>query len=355
MPRRAPHAIIKVSVVAGWLMVSAVAQPCAVWGAVVPLPRGIGGLPEPTRVDIGHSTMFVQGFGIMMDAQDLIGFYETALPKAGWQVRQLPWQADHEQAVETLKRALRYYGRAMGTEAREAAEARLEHLKQDEGMLRRQIYATDGMEHLIVNLWPMKDDDGTMVFLNRWSGDKRWLGWGQRPGGHGLDGNRALAASEADAEKAAERRDAPTARDEVATAGAFPRTNVCCSGEEVPDLRAVLPFSVPKYPGAKAVARTTPPGGISTTVLLVVPAALQDVMAYYQEEMPRNTWKSVDVNEAPEEVDQTVQRLQFQRPDRLCTLTFAPVEAGASEDAEAAVSKTLVTVSVRPRVQGGLR
>ena len=309
--------------------------------AAIPLPRGIRGLPEPTRVDLGASTLYVHAFAVRMEDEALVAFYEQALPSAGWRIEQLPWQADQEKAVSGLKRALTYHRQAMDDTQRQETEAWLGRLEEGRKSLRRELYATNGVEHVIINLWPLKEGKGTTVFINRWSGSRQWLGVGsQYVQGSGL-GVRGTYPEP--------RTQNPEPSD---VQSGFPMKNVCCSGEEVPDLQGALPFSIPRYPGAKAVARTTPPGGVSTTVLLMVPDSEPAVTAYYRSEMAAGGWKLLDEEGEGKGSGAGVRHLRFQRPDRICELTIAAPAPGKTG---AGGPHTLVTVAVRPRVQGGMR
>jgi len=314
-----------------------------------PVPHGIFALPEPTRVDLGTSTLYVQSFTTPLGADALIEFYEAALPESGWRLSRAPWQEMHNESIRRLKQALTYYGHRLEEDRRQDAEARLDDMERTQRMLRRQMYATNGAEHVIVNLWGLAGDGGTMVFINRWSGDRRWLGWGRpRQAGLATSAGRAAAPAAVDASA---RPASPVAPAPAAGFGGLPMTNICCSGEEVPDLRGALPFSIPRFPGAKAVARAST-GGISTTVLLMVPADVQQVTAFYREEMPAGGWKPIESPTPSEEPQGATHHMRFQRPDRLCDLTIS----SSSPQADDAVGgpKTLVTVAIRPRVGGGL-
>ena len=338
--RRLAVSLVTVLGLLGWVTASSGAT------TVIPLPRGVARLPEPTQVDVGAGTVYVQAFSVTMKEDALVAFYEQALPRAGWRLEKLPWQADQDKAVHGLKRALAYYGKAMDEPQRQQVEARLARLEEGAQVMRSQLYATNGLEHVLINLWPLEDAKGTTVFLNRWSGSRHWLTGGGDSGRRTQDaqGSRLKALGNSLQPPASSLE--PAGASSLEPSG-LPMTNVCCTGEEVPDLQAVLPFSVPKYPGAKAVARTTPPGGVSTTVLLLVSAQQPDVLAYYEQEMPKMGWKRLDEGQAADGA--TVSRLHFQRPDRVCELTFAEA---ASKEPDSGETKTLVTVAVRPRTQG---
>lgn len=311
--------------------------------AAVPLPRGVRGLAEPVRVDLGASTLDVQSFIVRMDEEALIAFYRKALPEAGWRIERLPWQADQEEAASRWKRALTYHRDALDEAQREEAQERLAKLEQGKDAMRRQLYATKGVEHVIVNLWPGASKE-TTVFINHWYGGRQWLGVGARPPTNSLVGPASALGK-----GAAEPNRSLHTEGSSQLVGGLPMTNVCCSAEEVPDLAGVLPFSIPRYPGAKAVARATPQGGVSTTVLLRVPGEERAVTDFYRSEMPVNGWKLTQEAVPDEGTGTGVRRLVFQRPDRICELTIAPVAPGKADAGE---GHTLVTISVRPRVAG---
>ncbi|MDP3703526.1 MAG: hypothetical protein Q8R78_04000, partial [Candidatus Omnitrophota bacterium] len=210
--------------------------------AGLPLPPGVAPLAQGTTIDVGATALDVDSFVTAMQEQPLIEFYQRALPKAGWRVEPLPWQAQQDQATKRVEKALKEH-----RQAPEAAQSKLKQLseefEQTSRDIQRQIYATRGSEHVIVNLWPA--EKGTIVFINHWSGDRSWMG-GPVP-----NGRRSTPA--------------PASPD----SGGWLQENVCCSGEEVPGLSGeALPMSVPRYPNAKAIARSTPAGGGRSTVVL---------------------------------------------------------------------------------------
>ena len=114
----------------------------------------------------------------------------------------------------------------------------------------------------------------------------------------------------------------------------------------------VLPLSVPRYPNAKAIARSTPAGGGRSTVVLKTTDAAEAVADFYRHQMPSTGWKLL--KEQPREGDdggQTSVVLTFQKPDRLCVLTIQGSSPSAPKQGE-----TLVTVSteLRASLQGSL-
>src|SRR3989338_2511877 len=139
--------------------------------AGLPLPPGVAALAQGTTVDLGATALDVDSFVTPMKEQPLIEFYHAALPNAGWGVEPLPWQAQHDQATKRLKKTLKEHRQAPEADQLKRLSEEFEQTNRD---IRRQIYATRGSEHVIVNLWPA--EKGTIVFINHWSGDKFWLG-----------------------------------------------------------------------------------------------------------------------------------------------------------------------------------
>jgi len=288
--------------------------------AGLPLPPGVVALTsQATTVDVGATSLEVESFVTTMQGEPLIEYYQGALPNAGWRVEPLPWQTQHEQATKRLKKAVTEH-----RQAPEAAQSKLNQLSEEYAQtahdVRRQIYATRGSEHVIVNLWPA--EKGTIIFMNRWSGDRSWL--------EGLAANGRLGTAPA----------APGS-------GGWLRDNVCCSGEEVPALSgSLLPMSVPRYPNAKAIARSEPAGGGRSTALLKTPDSAKAVADFYRNEMPATGWKLLnEESRGSEEGGETALLLTFQKPDRMCMLTIQGSSSSKPEQGE-----TLVTVSTELRV-----
>jgi len=310
-----------------WLVPAALAaaetQPSASRAAQagLPLPPGVAALSHATTVDVGATALNVESFVTAMKEQPLIEFYQTALPNAGWQVEPLPWQEQQEQATKRLEKALKEHRQAPEADQLKQLSKEFQQTTQD---LQRQIYATRGSEHVIVNLWPA--EKGTMIFINHWSGDRSWLEGPVTNGRHGA-------------------AQAPPA------SGGWLRENVCCSGEAVPGLSGdVLPMSVPRYPNAKAIARSTPAGGGRSTIVLKTADAAAAVADFYRDRMPATGWKlTKEESRGSDDGKETAVVLTFQKPDRLCMLTIQ-----GSSQSTPGQGETLVTVSteLRASLQG---
>jgi hypothetical protein len=284
--------------------------------ADLPLPPNAAALAQGTTVNLGATALNVDSYVTPMEIQALIEFYQTALPNAGWRVEPLPWQEQQERASQRLQKAIKEHRQAPEADQLKQLSQEFERTSRD---LQRQIYATRGAEHMIVNLWPV--EKGTMVFLNRWIGDRTVITGPSVPNG----GNAAPSAEDAERWLRGE--------------------NICCSGQEVPGLSGgSLPLSVPRYPNAKAVAGSTPAGDGRATVILKTADSAEAVAAYYRTQMPATGWKLLNDKAKAGEDAETSVTLVFQKPDRLCLLTIH----GASASAQAP-SQTLITVSTELR------
>ncbi len=286
--------------------------------AGVPLPPGIPALREPATVQVGTATLQVFSFMSGSDTHDLVAFYQETLPYVGWHLEQLPWQNEQARLTARLEKTLKERRRA-GEESKET-NATLTEFKQTQQAMQQQIYASRGSEHVIVNLWPLGEDQGTAVFINRWSGDRTWL-----------------------------EDSAPSSGDGSAWAGqGWTPTNACCSGQAVPGVN-VLPFLIPWYPGAKAVARSTSPAG-GTMVLLMTPDAAETIAVFYRAQMPSSGWKLLgEESAAGDEHGGPGHRLSFQKPDRACSLTIQP---GATAE-DGTTAQTMITVMASVRASDG--
>ena len=331
--------------IAGWLfgmfsigLLWQTALPRVEAEAEFPLPAGVSRLREPTQVDVGSSTLFVQMFLTDMEEGALMTFYRKALPKAGWKLGWLPWQAGHASARQRMERAL-----ALRRDLPDTARAKLrqvsETLTQTAQAMQKQLYATRGTEHVIVNLWPM-EQQGTMVFINRWGGSRAWMDAKAKP----------QWATSVPAPRPAGIQDHPasTGSPEAFAQSGGPMTNVCCSADEVPDLQGPLPFFIPRYPQARAIARSSSQSGQQTTVLLMAPASAAQIAAYYQTEMPRDGWELLKEQRASPRDGATAQTLAFRKPGRLCIVTIQ----GAAEGSSSEASQTMVRISVEPSSSG---
>ena len=340
----------------------------------VPLPKGVVAVSEAQQVDLGRGTLEVETFTTDLSEQALIEFFDEALPASGWEPELLPWQAHQAVATARLERILNEH--RDGSKAPQL-EARLEQMQDSAHAMRRQLYASNGQEHVIVNLMPM--EDGIAVFINRWSGDRSWMGAaprevrsasaasGRKSSLIQVDSSQAVYRGSAQPSWNAADRDLsadPSTNGADGGASGLP-TNVCCSGEEVPELARALPFSVPKYPHSRAVSRSRPRGGERTTILLMSSDAADDIAAYYRRQMPLNGWEPLGERGAllpgPEAQGLV---LRYAKPDRLCDITLTRVtdadEARASPQRSASAigagdgqaPRTMITVALLRRGPG---
>lgn len=282
--------------------------------ADLPLPAGVSALPAPTRVDLGSSTLNVYSVMAPMGEEALIAFYRDALARAGWSLGLLPWQASHHEATKRLEKAVTYHRDTLTDAQNTQAQQMLEEFKQTRQRMQRQLFASRGQEHLIVNLWPM-GSAGTAVFLNRWSGDRQALA-----GGSVVDGEPSR--------------------------GTWPLTNTCCSGEEIPNLSASLPDGFPVYPGATAIARSTPPRGSRTTLLFTIPETVTKVNEFYDTQMRTQGWTRLTEKPSEALAHGSAARPQtYERNGTRAVLTILGIEEASPQ--------TMVMVSAGPRPVGG--
>ncbi len=279
----------------------------------IPLPDGVPPLTEPTAVQLGAAHLAVQSFTTDMDLDVVRAFYEQALPAAGWQIAQLPWQAQQAKVTAQFEERLR--AQPEGDDA-EALRKRIGDFHETLHQMRRQLYATRGHEQVIVNLIPM--EARTAVFLNRWQGNPPWGGAGGGAGG----------ASPG--------------------TGRWPATNVCCSGEEVQGAGDVLAYGIRRYPGSKLIAKSTGGNKDSVTMILKTPDAFAHVEAYYIKQMAYSHWaldaqKSGQVSPAGSEgAPAGFRTLTFRNANQICLIA-------GSTSREASGAQTLIMISVMPK------
>ncbi len=273
----------------------------------IPLPQGVGHLADARKVQLGSSTLDVQGFTSTMSVETLERFYEEALPKAGWRLVPLPWQTQHLQMTARLEQTMKDDAEAA---ADPALQAKLADAKKTRDQMRRQLHAQQGDAHVVVQFMPLGQDQ-TAVFFNQWWGSADWVG--SQPSGASM---------------------------RVQAPGVQP--NVCCSGEPVPDTNGPLPFAIPHYPGAKVIAKSASYSGQeSVTLLLVTSDAASDVEAYYRKHMAYNGWQLVPMTErelAGGAGSDAMHLLRYRNAARLCGLTIGRAEA-----------QTTIMVMVTPR------
>ena len=275
-----------------WLMGQAVSGAQAA-EITVPLPsRVVTRMPGPYQVQLGSRAMAVSGFVTDLSDQDLLTFYQERLPHAGWRLETLPWQAEHGAAMAQLQQAAA--AQPEGADSQQL-QRQLASMEQTARGMKRQLYASQGTERIIVNLLPVAG--GTMVFLNRWTESE-----GEKPGSR-----------------------------------AFTSANVCCSSEAVPGMSERLPFGVPTYPGARVLASGTPQTGGSSATVLVTPDEPQAVMAFYARAMSEQGWQPDD--ERSDEAGGTAELLVavYRRQGTICRLSSQRPDSD---------TKTVITVSV---------
>jgi hypothetical protein len=253
--------------------------------------------------------MQVESFLTDEDEYAMRAFYAEALPRTGWRVELLPWQEAHVNTIRRMEQQLR-----RNPNAPEAArlQARVEQLQATQHeLLGAQLYALRADEHLLINFMPA--DLGTVVFLNRWHGRPIWE--------RGASDHR--------------RWDPPGAS---AAGGLLAET-----ADHTPER---LPLSVPAYPEARPVAQDTPGMADQLVWRWTTSDALDEVAAYYRQQMPRRGWKLLGGQGSVLSGTEGEHILRFQKPGRLCVVALKP--GAALEQAE----QTNITVAVQPTTSG---
>lgn len=331
----------------------------SVRGFHIPLPKGALAMPGgPRIVRLGTRSLEVESFVVQMEERALVKFYERELTRAGWRLDKLPWQAQNEQATRRLARMVdRLRTRQDIQEAeKEEMETRFREMQDSQELMRQKIYASQGQEHVIVNLMPM--GGSTAIFFNRWTGKSSLTGvgavataWDYSGADPGVQANPRTALYEATL------RPTATAAS-VMQSDAFSTKNVCCSDAEVPGLEASLPFGVPRYPEARAAAQSEPMSGDRASIFLMTPDAPAEVVAYYRRQMPREGWQPLDAQRGRIGERDTVDLLRYQRADRICDITIegsaqeVPQDQGLGEAAGEPVQTTIM-ISVALRASAG--
>jgi hypothetical protein len=284
----------------------------------IPLPKGIQGLPEPYEMTLGSTALKVYGFKTPLSVDEVRAFFEEALPQAGWRVQALPWQERQRQAAEELERTLKEHPETAadpGVQARQAKQARTAEV------LRRQLYANRGGEHVIINISALEQDE--VVFINRWSGPAAWLEAGAAD---------PLSSS-------------------PQTGGSWPMTNVCCSQDSLAEteLPRVLPTTIPAYPGARIVATNRTESGESRTAVLETTDGLEAVRAFYEKHMAYNGWEAI-----PEARTQVQDLWMYRTESQLCSIGASSMPApSAGGEGAASGPRTIVTINVMDRPSFG--
>lgn len=266
----------------------------------VPVPGEAQKLASAQQISMGASTITVDSFMSRQSEADLVAWYETFLPRYGWRLNTLPWQADQERLTSTIEQKIKTAQHDGGDLA--ALRKRLADSKDVSEFMRHQVYATRHEEHVLVNLMPV--GEGMGIFVNRWTGQAWW--------------NRPQSSTP---------------------------TNICCSSEAVPTLERTLPFSVPRYPQARPMAQGTSQDTGRIMVVLSSADAADAVASYYRANMPRNGWRLIEDRTEPSASGAEAHVLRYQKPDRDCLLAIQRMtEASAAEP-----GITNVTVTIDPR------
>jgi hypothetical protein len=272
----------------------------------VPLPAGVSVPLERSQVRLGSHTLDVSRFETNLDEDALIRFYETELPHLGWRLELLPWQAQHLALTQRLAQALKDH--PDWPEA-PAMRTMLSGNQATIRQMRSQMYARRGEEHVIVNL--LHEGSGIAVYLNRWRGEAFW--------------------------------ESPQ-RSANGTARSLP-TNVVCSKDAVPGTGDLLPFEVPRYPGARLVAQSTSPIGENATSFLMTTDRLEPVMNYYRRHMPSHGWRMVSDESQVLMAGKGAARIfTYEKPNHVCVVTLQSLARRGGW--LAGVEQTTMTIAV---------
>ncbi len=270
----------------------------------LPLPDGVGPLPEPSNIELGRTPLEVQGYQVVGDVRTARRFYEETLPRRGWRLTALPWQSQHRDATSRLERFLQHDPEAA---ADAALAGRLAEMQATLPDLDRQLYAVKGNEHVVVQFFPSDSGRGTTVFINQWQGTPPW------------ERNSALGSPGLGAEP-----------------------EVCCTGADVPDSGGPLPFGLPRYPGATVLVKTESREADSAEIFLRSDDSPAAIAGFYRAQMGYAGWEPFDDPELRELVGP--QGLGFRTRTHLCAVMVDP--AGGDDPAG---SQTLISLMVLPR------
>jgi hypothetical protein len=280
----------------------------------IPLPPGVASLSEPSELTIGSTPLQVQGFSTTMGYRQLRAFYEKALPKAGWRIEPLPWQAHHARVERDFDQASRRDREAAEDPQMQAMKEKLDRTSQS---LERQLYARYGNRQLIMNFTTV--GDRRVVFLNQWNGRAEWM----------------------------EMRPASAAAGGTATSegGAWPKTNACCSDESVSEteVRRILPTTIPPYPGARVIATNRSASGESRVAVMETPDDRTLVEQFYSKHLAYNGW--TELAGAAGRLPRGM--VMYEKDELLCGLALASAPTAA--DGTSGPS-TVITIHVLDRV-----
>ncbi len=257
----------------------------------LPLPADAHPLARSQQVRIGTVTMTVDSFMTASGLEDTIAFYETSLPRYGWQVELLPWQEDQARVTSAVEKKMR--AAQQDGEDVTALRKRVGEYQDVKEKMRQQVYASRHGEHVLVNFMSLGPSTG--LFINRWSGSPWWER--QRSGADAGVPGQAIG----------------------------PVKNVCCSSDTVPGLEHGLPFSVPRYPSARPIGQSTTAEGDRTTIILSCADDVPAIGTYYAAQMPRNGWQLVEDAVEPKGTAIAGRMLRYQKPGRSCFIRMARV------------------------------
>lgn len=263
--------------------------------SVIPLPADAVPFPRAVKVELAETPIDVKSFTVTQSVEELRAFYEQALPKAGWRISPLPWQTHQDTVIEHFEDVAKEHPEAA---ADPTFASRRDELARAATDLRAQLHAAKGQEHVILNM--LADGPQTTVYMNRWTGAASWM---------------------------------QPASGRPSTAPA----NVCCTGASV---SGPLPFSLPAYPGATVVAKSTSSEDSGDVVLLTNDSAEQAVV-FYRKQMAYNGWTPFEDPWLDRLPDVTA-ALGFRTGARQCLVAIGSTgETGGPQ--------TLITIAVMPR------
>ena len=268
-------------------------------GSGVPLPPGTPLPADTVEVWVGSRRLTVDSFATRMAEGPLIRFYRDTLPREGWRIEPLPWQARHVAITQHLEQLLAQHPQA--PEAPEA-KAQIERNRRAIPLLERQIYAARGPERVIIQLAPM--GDRLEVFLNRW----------QEPGETGMSG----------------------------ASDPWLAQNALCSSDAVPRQHRLLEQLVPDYPAARIVAQSGDARNDDVTVLAMTRDAAETVAAHYTATLPSYGWRRVESSPV-HEADTEHLLLRYEQARRVCLIVIRGVVPSRTGE------RTMVAVSIMKR------
>ncbi len=224
----------------------------------LPLPADVRALDEPVEVMMGQQPLKVQSFTTRLSLEELRAFYAEVLPREGWRIEPLEWMTQAERHQAEVDKSLAEHRELL--EQHPDIKAQVEQMKRHSPaeMVKQQLHAVRGDEHLLLHASPQQDQGRLLVFVNRWRGS-------------------SLTPMEA-AEGGAE------------TSAAVP---TCCNGEAVPQALRRVPWSVPPYPNGRLIGAAAASTEAPLSEIYLSRDSREDVAAYYRDRMIYNGWTSV--------------------------------------------------------------